>query len=191
MHRKLSVALAIAVALIGTVLAGQAGAATPLPGGLLPAKATVKGVQPQSASAAWVRLHSLYGNGGQCLDADANNGANGTRVQVWTCNGSSQQEWFSTDDGFLINGRFQSMCLDADLNGQGNNGTVLQLWQCNGSSQQQWGFRANDLAMYSIRFLNNFNTCVDRDTNGPDNGARAQLWQKNFQPQQWWEVLPG
>jgi len=189
MHRKLMAAAAIAITLVATVLTSQADAAPAVPGGLVPLKAAVTGVRPHSTAAAWIRIHSLYGNKGQCLDADATNGGNGTRVQVWACNGSSQQAWYSTDDGFLINGRFQSMCLDADLNGGGNNGTVLQLWQCNGTSQQQWWTRANDLAIYNGRFLNNFNTCVDRDTNGPDNGARAQLWQKNFQPQQWWEIL--
>ncbi|QFZ20001.1 RICIN domain-containing protein [Saccharothrix syringae] len=138
--------------------------------------------------AAWVGIRSLHGNGGQCLDADAAGGGNGTRVQVWDCNGEPQQRWFSTDDGYLVNGLFQDMCLDADTNGGGANGTRLQLWECNHSPQQRWWRLDGDLAIYNELYLNDHNTVVDRD---PDagNGAVAQLWEKNFQSQQWWEVF--
>jgi hypothetical protein len=183
--------VAVALALFTALVAVPGTAvATTADDQLVPAAAHREGTSSDGvrAMAGWVRIRSLYGDQSQCLDADATAGGNGTKVQVWTCNGSTQQAWYSTDDGFLINGRFQSKCLDADLNGQGGNGTRLQLWDCNWTSQQQWWFRANDLAMYNGRFLNNFNTCVDRDTNVPGNGARAQLWQKNFQSQQWWRV---
>ncbi|AZQ69946.1 MULTISPECIES: RICIN domain-containing protein [Streptomyces] len=136
-----------------------------------------------------VRIASLYGRTpGQCLDADANAGGNGTKVQVWACNGSGQQAWISWDNGALESVRFRGMCLDADTNGGGRNGTRVQLWQCNGTAQQRWfGFR-NDLALYNDLFYNGGNTVLDRDTNVPGNGAQAQLWAKNFQSQQWWRV---
>lgn len=140
-----------------------------------------------TAQAGWVVIHSYYGSGRQCLDADANTGGNGTKVQVWDCNYQPQQLWWA-ENGFLINGKFQTKCLDADTNGGGRNGTKVQLWDCNWQSQQRWWTRTNDLAIYNERFLNNWNTVLDRDTNVPGNGARAQLWQKNFQSQQWWWI---
>jgi len=133
-------------------------------------------------------LDSLYtGTPGQCLDADVNNGANGTKVQVWTCNGTLQQQWISWSDNTIESVKFRGMCLDADLNGGGANGTRVQLWACNGSTQQQWVTRINDLAIYNVRFLNNTNTVLDRDVTVPGNGARVQLWAKNYQSQQWWQ----
>jgi hypothetical protein len=142
--------------------------------------------QPQLAPAGWFRIRSLYGDGSQCLDADVNNGGNGTKVQVWTCTDALQQLWFWTDDKRVINRAFPTMCLDADTNGGGADGTIVQLWQCNGSLQQQWGVLPNDVAIYNDLFFNNANTVLDRDTNTPGNGAQVQLWTKNFEPQQWW-----
>ncbi|GAA4038909.1 phospholipase A2 [Nonomuraea soli] len=83
-------------------------------------------------------------NGGRkCLDADLNTiGGNGTKVQLWDCNGQSQQFWIVTGKdhrGYEIrNGRDVTKCLDADLNTIGGNGTRVQLWDCNGQSQQRW-----------------------------------------------------
>ncbi|MEU9555585.1 RICIN domain-containing protein [Streptomyces fumanus] len=125
----------------------------------------------------------------QCLDVDVTgNGANGSKIQVWECNGSSQQLWYWWDDYFLESARYPGKCIDADLNGGGANGTRLQLWDCNGSTQQQFFRYSNDLAIYNARFYNNGNTVVDRNATVPGNGAGVQLWQKNYQSQQWWSV---
>ena len=141
-----------------------------------------------SAASAVITVNSLYKvTPGQCLDADITGGGqNGTKVQVWACNGSTQQQWVSWDDYSMESVKYPGMCLDADLNGNGSNGTKIQLWACNGSTQQQWEVFANDLAFYNVRFYNNGNTVMDRDITVPGNGARAQLWAKNFQSQQWW-----
>ncbi|MFJ9434161.1 RICIN domain-containing protein [Streptomyces sp. NPDC101490] len=124
----------------------------------------------------------------QCLDVDANGGGNGTVVQIWQCNGTSQQRWYLWNNGALESYRFPGKCLDADLNGGGRNGTKLQIWDCNNTPQQSWSHPAGDRAIYNARFYNNGNTVVDRDANVLGNGARVQLWQKNFQSQQWWDV---
>ncbi|MFD9562165.1 RICIN domain-containing protein [Streptomyces sp. NPDC059994] len=134
------------------------------------------------------RLKSRFGYGNQCLDADFDGGGNGTKVQAWTCNGSDQQKWYLYDDWTWENAHFRGMCLDADFDGHGANGTKVQLWSCNGSDQQKWGGRENDLAIYNVRFLNNYRTVLDRDPTTA-NGAQVQLWAKNFQPQQWWDLL--
>ncbi|MFJ4090521.1 RICIN domain-containing protein [Kitasatospora sp. NPDC089913] len=144
----------------------------------------------QAVTGTYIRINSLYSvTSGQCLDADANNGGNGTKVQVWGCNGSTQQEWISWSDYSIESVRFPGMCLDADTNGNGGNGTRVQLWQCNGATQQKWFVRANDVAIYNSRYNNGYNTVLDRDTNVSGNGAQAQLWQKNYQSQQWWRIV--
>ncbi|MEV4740655.1 ricin-type beta-trefoil lectin domain protein [Streptomyces sp. NPDC049555] len=192
----LGIALATA-ALTGTQIATATAtprAAHPAGGAAAAAASTHR--LPDGARAlgpqAWpgvVRIASLYQpTPGQCLDADANAGGNGTKVQVWQCNKSAQQAWISWGDGSLESVRFRGMCLDADTNGGGRNGTRVQLWQCNGSAQQRWYTYSGDLAVYNGLFYNNRNTVLDRDTNVPGDGAQAQLWGKNFQSQQWWRV---
>ncbi|MFJ9453538.1 ricin-type beta-trefoil lectin domain protein [Kitasatospora sp. NPDC101447] len=184
----LASAAALAVPLLPTAASAAAPAAPADRLTLGQSAARTPEAAPALAS-GYIRIHSLYQvTPGQCLDADANAGGNGTKVQVWGCNGTTQQEWISWDDYSIESVRFRGMCLDADTNGGGNNGTRMQLWQCNGSSQQKWFMRANDLAIYNQRFNNNLNTVVDRDTNVRGDGARAQLWAKNFQSQQWWQI---
>ena len=93
-----------------------------------------------------------------CLDADAGHGpiTNGTKVQLWTCNGQSNQGWLCNRVSYgiclndlilkasgLVNGKSTTMCLDADLNTIGSNGTKVQLWDCNGQSQQACGPSGN------------------------------------------------
>lgn len=144
----------------------------------------------------YVTFRSLYGNQKQCLDAmDEDGGRNGNRVQVWTCNGSSNQRWFWTgrsgteQEGALKSVRFPGMCLDADLNGEGRNGTILQLWRCNYEEQQMWTRDYSSAhSLWNDRFYFNGNVVVDRDINGPTDGAKVQLWQRNYQPQQSWAV---
>lgn len=124
---------------------------------------------------------------GKCLDADAFNGGNGTRVQLWTCtNGATHQMWTGNTNGTLRNYRFPNMCLDADAN-NGRNGTRIQLWQCNNASaNQKWRI---DWVLDRPLFINNlqFPKYLDGDLNTPGNGGRVQLWNYiNRSNQQWY-----
>nr|WP_278043842.1 ricin-type beta-trefoil lectin domain protein [Protofrankia symbiont of Coriaria ruscifolia] len=89
-------------------------------------------------------LHNNRFEQRMCLDADLNgHSSNGTKVQLWACNGSVQQRWDYEGDpyttGALIRSvQWPAMCLDADTNTIGGNGTKVQLWTCNGFAQQQW-----------------------------------------------------
>ncbi|MDT0615948.1 RICIN domain-containing protein [Streptomyces lancefieldiae] len=155
--------------------------------------ATTQGLaalSPQRVLDLPVRITSDFANRPtpQCLDVDANGGGNGTAVQVWECNGTSQQRWYLWNNGALESYRFPGKCLDADLNGGGNNGTKVQIWDCNNTPQQSWSHPAGDRAIYNAAFYGGGNIVMERDANVWGNGARVQLWQKNFQSQQWWDV---
>ncbi|MFJ7907256.1 ricin-type beta-trefoil lectin domain protein [Kitasatospora sp. NPDC096204] len=198
-HKKLAAVVAAAAALVvgatGAASAQSAQSArTAEAAGQAGHVAWSQGQTPGTQAGAltaglYVRIYSLYqGTPGQCLDADATAGGNGTRVQVWGCNGTTQQEWYLSTDGSLQNVRFPGMCLDADTNGGGADGTRVQLWQCNGTTQQKWYHPSGDLAIYNYRYNNGNNTVLDRDINVAGDGARTQLWGKNFQSQQWWDI---
>ncbi|MGI5216146.1 RICIN domain-containing protein [Plantactinospora sp. CA-290183] len=78
-------------------------------------------------------------HGGQCLDGDRNTiPANGARVQLWACNGWTNQAWiFTSVSGYPVGYyRVQNyhgrQCLDGDRNTIPANGSRVQLWACNG-----------------------------------------------------------
>ena len=60
----------------------------------------------------------------------------GTKVDIWTCDGGSNQKWNLNADG-TITGTQSGLCLDASGAGTAN-GTLLELWTCTGGSNQQW-----------------------------------------------------
>jgi hypothetical protein len=124
---------------------------------------------------------------GRCLDADANNlHRNGTRLQLWDCNNTSQQNFIVRGDGSIVSATDPNFCIDADTNTMSRNGTVMQLWTCNGQPQQRWnynGFGAGDIRSAAS------GRCIDADlgTIG-GNGTRIQLWDCNGQAQQRWNT---
>ena len=71
---------------------------------------------------------------GKCLDINAASSANGTRVQIYQCNGTDAQRWTIGADHTI---RGFGKCLDAG--GPGANGTLLQIWDCgNAQPNQTW-----------------------------------------------------
>lgn len=120
---------------------------------------------------------------GRCLDADLNTiTRNGTRVQMWDCNGQNQQRWFQGSEAVIRN-YASARCLDADLNTIGRNGTRIQLWDCNFQNQQKFYLQGlNFRIAYNGR-------CLDVDTTQNWNGGRVQLWDCNGAPQQQWDLI--
>ncbi|WP_328463817.1 RICIN domain-containing protein [Streptomyces sp. NBC_00448] len=117
--------------------------------GVLVAGLAVTGlVSPTSAAAATAGPITI---GGKCLDdADFGTG-NGSVVQVFTCNGSSAQNWTWQADGALtVTVGSTTKCLD--VTGASNaDGALVQLYDCVAGAPQQ-GFRhLPDGTLYSAR----------------------------------------
>ena len=124
---------------------------------------------PQTLTIDYVRVYAwtsggggatgpIVGFGGKCADVAGANSANGTRIQLWDCNGTVAQRWTMGTDGTRVqlwdcNGtgaqRWQATaarelvnpqsgkCLDA-TGVSSANGTPLQIWQCTGGANQKW-----------------------------------------------------
>ena len=60
--------------------------------------------------------------------------ADGTQIQIYTCNGTAAQTWTVTPDSTL---KALGKCLDVSGGGTAD-GTKIQLWTCNGSGAQNW-----------------------------------------------------
>jgi glucosylceramidase len=109
----------------------------------------------------------VTGLGGKCLDVASGSSANGTAVQLWTCNGSTAQQWTVGADGTL---RALGKCLDVPAASTAD-GAKLQLWDCNGTGAQAWRIEA------SRDVVNvNANKCLDATGNSSADGTRAQIW---------------
>jgi len=79
----------------------------------------------------------IVSTGGMCVDVSGAATANGTPIQVWTCNGTNAQHitWNTGDGALHVLGK----CVDV-AGGARANGTPVQLWDCNGTGAQQWRY---------------------------------------------------
>ena len=74
--------------------------------------------------------------GGLCLD-DSNFGTqNGNTIQVFTCNGSTAQQWTWQSDGEVT---VYGMCLDV-TGGSNATGALIELYTCSGAPEQQFSY---------------------------------------------------
>jgi beta-glucosidase len=76
----------------------------------------------------------LVGYGGLCLDLTGDSNTDGTKVGIYTCNGTNGQQWTEESSG---TGHADGKCLD-DTGWSTTNGTQVQIWSCTGNANQSW-----------------------------------------------------
>ena len=124
---------------------------------------------------------AITGLGGKCVDVAAAGTANGTPVQLYTCNGTAAQNWTLASDGSV---RALGKCLDVS-GGSTADGANVQLWDCNGSGAQKWTYTSGrDLVNPQA------NKCLDVRGNSSADGSRLQIWTCTGGANQKWTV-PG
>ena len=118
------------------------------------------------------------GQSGRCVDVPNGGTANGTQVQLWDCNGQSNQSWTLTSGRQLqVSG---NKCLDA--NGRGTtNGTTVIIWDCNGQNNQQWNVNSDGTITGVQSGL-----CLDANAAATANGTKLILWSCNGGSNQQW-----
>ncbi len=105
---------------------------------------------------------------GRCVDVPNQSQTAGTQVELWDCNGGSNQQWTSTSSHELR--VYGGDCLDASGAGTAP-GTKVDIWACNGGSNQQWTVNANGTITGVQSGL-----CLDATGNGTGNGTLLELW---------------
>ncbi|WP_327048839.1 RICIN domain-containing protein [Microbispora sp. NBC_01189] len=103
---------------------------------------------------------------GRCVDVPGATQSDGTQVQLWDCNGQSNQTWSSTSAGEIR--VYGNKCLDAGGTG---NGTKVQIYSCHGGDNQKWRVNADG----SITGVQS-GLCLDATGNGTGNGTKLQLY---------------
>ena len=117
------------------------------------------------------------GIAGKCLDDNTGSAVNGTKVQIWDCNGSGAQQWTYTGGTLQVNGK----CLD--ITGAGTaNGTLAEIWDCNNGGNQQWEAVGSTLVNPSS------GRCLDDPASNTTNGTQLEIWDCNGGLNQQWTL---
>ncbi|QFZ19439.1 glycosyl hydrolase family 18 protein [Saccharothrix syringae] len=125
------------------------------------------------------RTGPITGIAGKCVDVASANSANGTAIQLWTCNGTNAQTWTAGTDGTL---RALGKCLDVTSAGTAN-GTTTQLWDCNGTGAQTWQAQADGTLRNPAS-----GRCLDATGPSSADGTRLQIWDCTAGTNQLWRL---
>ncbi|MER7930048.1 endo-1,4-beta-xylanase [Streptomyces sp. NPDC096057] len=113
---------------------------------------------------------------GRCLDVPNASTTDGTQVQLWDCNGATNQQWTLTDTGELR--VYGTKCLDAAGTG---NGTKVQIYGCWGSDNQKWRLNS-DGSIVGVQS----GLCLDAVGAGTASGTLIQLYSCSNGTNQHW-----
>ncbi|QDQ14459.1 virulence factor [Streptomyces spectabilis] len=119
---------------------------------------------------------------GKCLDVQGGGKANGTPVQLYTCNGSPAQKW--QIDGERLRNVNSGKCLDVK-GASTANGAAAHIWRCNGSAAQKWQYTTRGTST-----LKNVGTGNCLDLPKYENGSNARLWDCSGTGHQKFDVKP-
>jgi chitinase len=108
----------------------------------------------------------IHGYGGKCVDVAGASTTNGAHVQLYTCNGTTAQQWTHTGNTFRSLGK----CLDVASAGTAN-GTKVQIWDCNGTNAQAWTTGANGSLVNA-----GSGKCLDVTGWSTADGNQLQIW---------------
>ncbi|MFE0855282.1 PQQ-dependent sugar dehydrogenase [Streptomyces mutabilis] len=125
------------------------------------------------------RTGPVRGVNGKCLDVDNAGTADGTQVQLWSCNQSSAQMWSVGGDGTL---KALGKCLDVSGGGSAD-GTRIQLWTCNGTGAQKWAAQSDG----TVRNPQS-GKCLDASGGTWNDGTPVHLWTCHTGPNQKWTL---
>jgi hypothetical protein len=156
-----------------------------------PSDATENAVQANITAAGYApgsgggnAIGAVHADGaGSCLDDPGASTTGGTQLQIWGCNGQTNQTWTHTPSNQLtVTNSGTTDCLDA--NGQGTTaGTKVIIWPCDGASNQQWQFNSNGTITGVQSGL-----CLDVTGGGTANGTLVELWNCNGAANQQWNL---
>ncbi|MFI5808766.1 PQQ-dependent sugar dehydrogenase [Streptomyces sp. NPDC051561] len=121
----------------------------------------------------------LKGVGGKCADVSNGSSADGTQIQLWTCNQSAAQKWTRHVDDSL---RALGKCMDVSGGGSAD-GTKIQLYGCNASGAQKWVAQTDGT-------LKNPQSgkCLDAAGGSSADGTKLHLWTCHTGANQKWTL---
>jgi hypothetical protein len=151
-----------------------------------PADSTDDSVQANIVAAGYSFGGSTSGEvhavgAGKCLDVPNKSTTAGTQLDIWDCNGGTNQIWTHTGSGQLtVYSGSSELCMDAL--GQGTTaGTKVDAYTCNGQTNQEWSINSNGTITGVQSGL-----CLDVTGASTADGALVELWTCNGGSNQQW-----
>ena len=122
------------------------------------------------------RTGPIVAASGKCVDVSGGSSADGTRIQLWTCNSGPNQRW--TVNGSTL--RALDKCLDAAGTA---NGAAVRLWTCNGGGGQNWTAGANGSLVNPQS-----GKCLDANGGSSADGTQLIIWSCHGGANQRWTL---
>jgi beta-glucosidase len=141
------------------------------------ASATTSFTWTVAPASAGIATTPLVGYQGLCLDVAGDSNTNGTKVQIYTCNGTNGQQWTEEPDGTI---HADGKCLDVTGGGTAN-GTLVDLYTCNGTGAQVWRPQP-DGALLNPQS----SACLDDTNDSTTPGTQVQIWSCTGNANQVW-----
>ena len=126
-----------------------------------------------------VQVTLINARSNTCMDTAGRIFADGTKEDIWSCNGTPAQSWTLTPAGQLTEDG-GAYCLD-DYGLEKTPGTRVVLWSCNGGANQRWTIQPNGTIVSA-----NAGLCVDVSGKGTNDGTALVLWPCDGSPSQQW-----
>ncbi|MBT2532770.1 RICIN domain-containing protein [Arthrobacter sp. ISL-48] len=124
----------------------------------------------------------LGAQSGKCLDLKSFATNDGAVVDIYTCNGGTNQKWTLDTSGQLVNAS-SGKCLD--VSGQStSNGAFAQQWTCTGGGNQKWTYNAVTRQLIGQQS----GKCLDVNQASTADGARLVIWTCGNQTNQQWTI---
>ncbi|MEV6521206.1 PQQ-dependent sugar dehydrogenase [Longispora sp. NPDC051575] len=124
------------------------------------------------------RVGPIRGASGKCVDVAGGATADGTKIQLYTCNGTGAQTWTVTGSTLRAVGK----CLDV-AGGATAAGTKVQLWTCNGTGAQNWAAQADGTLRNPVS-----GRCLDASGGGSADGTQLLIWDCHGGANQKWTL---
>ncbi len=115
---------------------------------------------------------TITGYGNLCVDIEGGITADGTEVQLWTCNGNNAQQWRMSNARELRN-PLADKCMVLGNGGAAVDGAPIWEWTCGGQADQKWLYKNMQIV------AGNSGKCIDVPQNNLAAGQALQLWDCN------------
>jgi RHS repeat-associated protein len=139
---------------------------------------TATGVAPDPVAAV-PKGAVTNGEAGLCMDDSGGATTNGNKVDIYSCNGGTGQQWTIESNGTIELG---GSCLD--IKGAGTtNGSLIDLYTCVGQANQQWKAGSNNSLVNPVSGM-----CLSDPNASTTNGTQLIIAPCNGQTQQRWRT---
>jgi hypothetical protein len=121
-------------------------------------------------------VHLVDVNSGKCIDVNGAATADGTKIQIWSCNGTGAQSFNVQQGGnstTMVNTN-SNKCVDVPGSST-TAGAKIQLWTCNGTGAQSFQLKAVSGGSYQVVNTHS-GQCLDVSGAGTADGTQIVQW---------------